>query len=198
MLGNAKDVIGGLLFPRGRIGKTVMRVPHFPLGNPDNGLNNSLTHAWKLGMIKKLAAKNSGERVEVRIISGESTDTETAKNSLEAGFYVSVICGDKLASEATKDEWERLLANPAYKDRLVLRRLNYRPTYHATLFKAQGKYYIMLEDPHEPRSCYEYALIVEDATPEFVSAYFDGMFERLQLRAAPVTTETLMETPTYA
>jgi len=198
MLKITKDAFGGLLFPRNMIGKTVMRVPHFPFGNPDNNLNNSLTHAWKLGMIKKLAASNSGARIEVKIISGESTDTETARNALEAGFYVTAICGDRLASEITKDEWQYLLDNPAYRDRLDLYKLDYRPTYHATLFKAQDKQYIMLEDPHKPGSYYEYALVVEDATPEFVSAYFDGMFERLRLKATHTTKELLKEMPTYA
>jgi hypothetical protein len=198
MLEFTKDAIGGILFPRNIIGKTVMRVPHFPDKKHTDDPNYSLTHAWKLGMIKKLAANCRGERIDVKIISGESTDTETSRYALDAGFYVTAICGDRLASKSTKDEWQCLLANPAYQNRLKLYKLDYRPTHHATLFKTPNKQYIMLEDPHKPGSYYEYALVVEDATPEFVSAYFDGMFERLRLKGTPATKELLKEMPIYA
>ena len=106
----------------------------------------------------------------LKIIECEFNDIDLINTAISKGFFVEIICSvDSL---------------PCYyelpkRDNINLYVIPMKAKQHGMLAKISGKYYLLLEDPHESDELYESALLVEDATSEFVNNYFINTFTML-------------------
>lgn len=183
-----KSRIGKAVFPRKSVGKKVMRVPGtFRKTKDDKDV--LLAAAWMKCMISKGEFKGKSKGGKLKIISCEFDDSNLIKSAIQNGFEVEVICSNnifyyQLLKIIRSSNWRyRMLGNDVQNScidkrstSVVIYKIPTRAKQHGMLAEISGKYYLLLEDPHESDAIYESALLVEEATSEFVNNYFINNF----------------------
>jgi hypothetical protein len=164
-------IFGITFLPRHLLGKKVMRIPHIIVNK--NEQERSLTHAWKNYIIHKFRNQKGSK---IKLICGESTDTETFKFALENGLDVELVCGPNALNNKYKDDLLNLRRNYS-NDQFRVYISKERPVKHVTIIETPKESNLMLDDAHEPMTeKYNESLVIEGASKEFKSK-FDKIFE---------------------